>query len=349
MKMIAKINWTKFFMVTTLLGSILSFSAMAQDKPMDAKSRAVLIAEFKEIVAKFEPDAKLSATVAGKWDARKDLTGKTKSQVINLLYEDVKAVISDSGTQYQIYSIFSAYKHIPDDQFSDKPEAKQTNSSKKELVEKLVDLVFMKHPYVNIEQELEGLPGTKDIKAAEEQDRKNRIEGFDAALKINTKLTGDQKAFVRANYDKLIKIADKITEDAINLNFPTKQWIQEGLEKIFAARFTVPEINDLTAFFDSDKGAQVLKYVRQTHMEQLITGNGGKLDFPPEDKAEHDKFIATALGKKFITAYITETEAFEQQKENEARSKPDADGFAIYEPENLNRLFNKFVADNYKK
>jgi len=85
-------------------------------------------------------------------------------------------------------------------------------------------------------------------------------------------------------------------------------------------------------------------------MAQLITGKGGKLDFTEADKAEHDKFAATPLGKKFIAAYLKEAIAYEQSKENAVRSgNPNADGFAIYKPENLNKFFNKFVAENYKK
>lgn len=84
-------------------------------------------------------------------------------------------------------------------------------------------------------------------------------------------------------------------------------------------------------------------------MAELITGNGGKLDYTAADKAEHDKFASTPLGKKFITAYIDEAEAYEKRKEEAVRTRtPDADGFAIYQPEKLNRLFNKFVAENYK-
>ena len=86
------------------------------------------------------------------------------------------------------------------------------------------------------------------------------------------------------------------------------------------------------------------------NMAQLITGKGGKLDFTEADKAEHDKFAATPLGKKFIAAYLKEAIAYEQSKENAVRSgNPNADGFAIYKPENLNKFFNKFVAENYKK
>jgi len=344
-------NWTKLIIVLSLMCSIFSLSAFAQAKPMAAKSLAGLITDLKEVVSKNSPDQKDAQLVSEKWDKRKDLTGKNKSAVIELLWTDVKSVIKDSGVQYQIYSIFSFYKQIPDEQFGSKAKPNQTNSSK--AVEKLVDLVFMSHPYVNIEKQLEGLPGTKsaeEIKKISDEARRQRFEIFDDALKVNKKLTVAQKAFVKANYERLSNMVDKKIDATIKLNFPTEQWVQEGMEKIFAKRFTAEEINNLTAFFDSDKGLQVLKYVRLTEMEQLITGNGGKLNFTESDKAEYDKFFATPLGKKFIAAYLKETEEYEALKEGEVRRNiPNADGFALLEPINLNKFFNKFVAENYKK
>ncbi len=346
---IKTVSWSKFVIALVFLSSIFGLSAMAQDKPLDAKSRTALIAELKGVIARAEPDEKKSAMVARKWDARKDLTGKTKTQIINLLYKDVKSVITDSGTQYEISSMLSMYKQMPDESFSGQTKSTSGATSKSEAVKMLVDLTFDSHPYVGIEAELAKLPGIKDAEAAKAEDRKNRVEGFDAALKTNNQLTADQKAFVRANYDRLIKMTDKITEDAINKNFPTEQWIKEGLSQSYSKDFTAKELVDLNAYFQSPEGRQVLKYIRQTKMAALITGNGGKPDFTAQDKAEHDKFAATATGKKFVAAYITEAKAFEQRKENEAYSKPDADGFAIYEPANLNKLFNQFVKDNYKK
>jgi len=348
-----RINWTKLIIVLSLMCSVFSFGAFAQtdsDKPMDAKSLTALIAELKEVVSKSTPDEKDAKLVAEKWDKRKDLAGKTKSEVINLLFEDVKSVIKDSGIQYQIYSMFSFYKRIPDESPSAQTQKTTGTMSKPASVKKLVELTFRMHPYVGIEEQIAKLPGTKDVKAAEEEDRKNRIAGFDDALKVNNKLTPEQKSFVKANYDQLIKIADKITEDAINKNFPTEQWIKEGLQKSYTSKFTLKELTSLIAYFQGTAGQQVLKYVRISQMAELITGNGGKLDYTEADKAEHDKFVTTPLGKKFITAYIDEAEAYEQSKVNAVRSKdPNADGFAIYETENLNKLFNKFVAENYKK
>src|SRR5215467_4907348 len=113
---IIKVNWTKLIVAFVLSCSISSLSVMAQtnaDKPLDSQALTALVEELKEVVAKATPDPKEAASVSARWDKRTDLAGKTKKEVINLLYGDVKAVIKDSGTLYQIYSIFSFYKRIP--------------------------------------------------------------------------------------------------------------------------------------------------------------------------------------------------------------------------------------------
>lgn len=350
-------NWTKLVIVLSLLCAVFSFGVNAQTdsgKKLNAQQLANLITGLKEALheslAVAETDEKKYTAITQKWDARKDLAGKSKTQVINLLFQDVKSVVTDSGMQYQISTVFSLYKQMPDEQFSSKTKSTMDFNSKPEAVEQLIDLTFASHPYVGIEKTLADLPGMKDVEAGKIEEKKNRIEGFDAALKVNKKLTADQKTFVRVNYDRLIKIVDKITEDAINKNFPTERWIKEGLKQSYSAKFTLKELNDLIHFFDSDNGKQVLKYIRQTQMADLITGNGGKPDFTAADKAEYDKFAAAPHGKKFIAAFLKETIAYEEGKENAVRSaNPNADGFAIYETANLNKLFNKFVADNYKK
>src|SRR5205807_2985385 len=83
-----RIGWTKVIAALVLLFSISSFRAMAQTdsgKPLDAKSLTALVEELKEVVSKSAPDEKDAALVGEKWDKRKDLAGKTKKDVINLL------------------------------------------------------------------------------------------------------------------------------------------------------------------------------------------------------------------------------------------------------------------------
>jgi|GEM_PF-167333 len=114
---------TKLVKAFVLMCLVFSFSAIAQttiDKPMEAKALADLVKEFKGIVLRITPDKSESKLVSEKWDKRKDLAGKTKNEVIELLFSDVKSVIKDSGTQYQIYSMFSFYKNIPDGSLSSK-------------------------------------------------------------------------------------------------------------------------------------------------------------------------------------------------------------------------------------
>ncbi len=231
------------------------------------------------------------------------------------------------------------------------PAAETTEiSTKTQLVEQVVVLTFPKHPSIGIDYLLETLPGTKETEAAKAEERKNRIVGFEAALNVNGKLNPAQKAFVRDNYDKLIKITDKITKDSMTKNFTTWDWIREGLEKSYSAAFTLTELKQLSDIFYAWEGQQVLQYLQQIQRAELITRNGGRVKITEAEKAQYDKFIATPIGKRFMTAYLDDAIAYEQSKANAVRSKiPNADGSAIYEPANLNKLFNKFVAENYKK
>jgi hypothetical protein len=109
---------TNLIIALIFICSIFSLSAIAQTdeaKPLDTKALTALVEELKGVVARTEPDEKKSTMVAEKWDKRQDLAGKTREETIEILYEDVKSVITNSGTRYEIYSIFAFYKTIPDD------------------------------------------------------------------------------------------------------------------------------------------------------------------------------------------------------------------------------------------
>jgi hypothetical protein len=346
------ISWIKLIVAVALSCSISGFSAMAQTdsvKPLDARSLTALVEELKGVVANFSPNEKDAALVAEKWERRKDLAGKTKSDVIKLLYGDVKAVIKDSGVLYQIYSIFSFYKRIPDDAPSAPTQTTNSTISKPASVKKLVELTHRMHPFVGIDELVASLPGTEEVRAEEERVRQVRRKVFDDALKVNGNLTPDQKSFVKANYDRLSESVDKIIDDTIQMNFPTEQWVKEGLQQSYTAKFSLRELTNLVAYFQGTAGRQVLRYVRLSNMVELITGNGGRLDYTEADKAEYDKFMSTPLGKKFMTAFITDAEAYEKRRVNAVMAgNSNADGFAILEPENLNQLFNKYVSENYR-
>ncbi len=124
-----KTNFNRINLIVALfLCSIFSFSTIAQDNPLNAQQLANLVKGLKNAlqenlqIIENKGGAQYTA-ITQKWDARQDLAGKSKSQVIDLLYQDVKSVVTNSGMQYQISQVFSFYKQIPDSQFSAKPDA----------------------------------------------------------------------------------------------------------------------------------------------------------------------------------------------------------------------------------
>ncbi|MCB1023952.1 MAG: hypothetical protein KDB79_06175 [Acidobacteria bacterium] len=332
---------------------VFSFQTIAQtkiDQPMEPKALSALIIELKDVVSKNSPDKNEAALVSERWDKRTDLKDKTKSEVIELLYKDVKAVIKDSGIQYQIYSIFSFYKTIPDKIIANDADVDLGKLSKAELVGKLIEVTFQMHPFIGADEEVAAYPKFKFRTAAEAYDRQMLIDSFDQALKVNKKLSKAQKEFVKANYDHLLKITDEMTQEVVRKNFPVDKWIREGLQISYENNFSPEQLTDLIGYFESPAGIETLKYIRLSNLEELITAEGGEVKYTDSQIAEYKKFDSTAIGKKFIEAYVVETATYEQAKEDEVRSNDaNADGFDIYEPEKLNKIFNKFVEDNYKE
>ena len=137
------------FLAALFLCSIFGFSAIAQDRRLNSQQLANLIAGLKEEVQENlqiaeNRDGKQYRAITQKWDARKDLSGKTKRQVIDLLYQDVKSVVTDSGMRYQIFQVFSLYKQMPDSQFSDKTSFTDPRDGQVYGTRKLGDLTWMK-------------------------------------------------------------------------------------------------------------------------------------------------------------------------------------------------------------
>lgn len=337
-------NWTKLLTVLSLMCSVFSFNAMAQ-KPMNANALAALITEFKEVISKNARNQNDAKLIGSRWNKRKDLAGKNKSDVIELLYEDVKFVIKDSGVQYQIYSIFSFYKQIPDDF-----QSKKSTSAKAEAVKMLVELTLSAHPSVGVlDEQLALLPQNEESKKEAAAMKQNQIELFNSVLNENKKLTSAQKAFVKANYDRLGKIVDKQIADIIKSNFKFEQWIGESLEQNYTNNFTIEELSDLITFFQSADGRTALKLIKNSSESPLIAEKGGKPLHTKEEQSSFDKFIVSPLGEKFIAALLKEPQVYIDTKMKTASAKHQEETFAMLDTANLNKMFNKFVAENYKK
>ena len=215
-------------------------------------------------------------------------------------------------------------------------------SSKEASVRKLIELTLSAHPWVIA-------PKPWAVKKEDETVKQKQLSVLDDALAVNKELTPEQKLFVKANYDKLREIVDNQLAAAADAIFPLEQWAKENLEQRYTAKLTDKEINGLIAYFQSIDGQNTLKVIKNApSSEDTVEKGGAPLD-TKETEAEANKFAATPLGKKFMDAILGETNEYLTAKLEEAAKSGGKNISSITEPANLNKIFNLFVRDNYKK
>ena len=83
------------------------------EKPLDEAAVAALLEQLKSGLSNLIADEDAVAAITEKWDARTDLTGKTRTQILSLLFADVKSVVDDKETQDKIWS---SWKIAPKDE-----------------------------------------------------------------------------------------------------------------------------------------------------------------------------------------------------------------------------------------
>lgn len=131
------------------LCSIFSFSMIAQENPLNSQQLANLISGLKGALQENlkiveNTNGKQYTAIVQKWDARMDLEGKSKGQIIDLLYQDVKSVVKNSEMRYQISQVFSFYDRMPDSQFSQKTNFTDPRDDEVYGVKKIGNLTWMK-------------------------------------------------------------------------------------------------------------------------------------------------------------------------------------------------------------
>ncbi len=134
--------------VTISVFLLLAGFAVAQEAALNATQLANLVVGLKgalqENLAPASTGQQSYATITQRWDARRDLGGRSKTQVIDMLYQDVKAVIKNPQLQYQVSQVFSFYKRMPDSQFSPKTSFKDPRDGEVYGIKKIGNRTWMK-------------------------------------------------------------------------------------------------------------------------------------------------------------------------------------------------------------
>jgi CspA family cold shock protein len=113
-----KFNWTKLAIALALMCSLFGFSPMAhtkQEGPLNAEAVSALIEELTDGLQDVIEDEDQVAAITEKWDAHEDLVGKTRAQILKLLFEDVKSVIKDKETLDDIWASWGSEEESKDE------------------------------------------------------------------------------------------------------------------------------------------------------------------------------------------------------------------------------------------
>ena len=106
----------------TIKGEIVSQIVSGPNVPNQTKPKELLNAEavtalldkLKEGLLDLIDDEAQVEAISEKWDAREDLVGKPKAQILKMLFADVKSVIKDKETQDNIWSNWMEAGSKPD-------------------------------------------------------------------------------------------------------------------------------------------------------------------------------------------------------------------------------------------
>ncbi len=104
---ISGIKWTRSAIALALLCAVFSFSALAQDNPdkrLDAEAAGSLVQELSDGLPDLIEDEAQVESIIEKWGERQDLAGKTKAQILNMLFADVKSIVKDKEIQDSIWN-----------------------------------------------------------------------------------------------------------------------------------------------------------------------------------------------------------------------------------------------------
>ena len=112
------------------VGTVLPSPQATPEKPLNQAGVDSWIAELKSNLRDFVNDEDDIDTISTRWKARKDLVGKTPSQLLSLMFEDVTAVIDDARVRSRIWQNWEVrYKNL-----KEKPAAPSQQTSEPNCV-----------------------------------------------------------------------------------------------------------------------------------------------------------------------------------------------------------------------
>jgi hypothetical protein len=205
----------------------------------------------------------------------------------------------------------------------------QAQTDDSALLEKLIKITSVGHPFRQDLRDLLKLPAPDLAQVGEK---------FDPVLAENTQLTAEQKQFVKANYAKIAAIINERMLVVTGKYVKFQDWLTAFLTQTYSKELTQDEMREWITFFEQSEGQLVLKTIFAIPQST-----------DSDSQALMQKFEKTPIGLKFIKFFGGSLDTHIQAKLSEVEPPLKEEYRKLMEPVELNKLFNQFVAENYKK
>jgi hypothetical protein len=197
------------------------------------------------------------------------------------------------------------------------------------LLEKLIKVTSDGHPFRKDLKDLLTLPAPDPAKVAEK---------FDPALAENTQLTAEQKQFIKANYDKLGLIVNDKMVVVTGKHVKFGDWLTAYLTQTYPKELTPEEMQNWITFFEPSEGKLILKTIFTIPQPT-----------DADSQALMQKFEKNPIGIKFISIFGDALNTYIQAKMGGVEATVKGEYEKLLLPAELNKMFNQFVAENFKK
>lgn len=89
-------------------GVVAAVPQATPEKPLDAAGVDALLDELKDGLSDVVDNDATVTAIGDKWDAHEDLAGKTRSQILKILFADIRSTVADKAAQTEIWQRWTA-------------------------------------------------------------------------------------------------------------------------------------------------------------------------------------------------------------------------------------------------
>jgi len=174
---------------------------------------------------------------------------------------------------------------------------------------------------------------------------KDLAEMFYAEVDKTGTMTTEEKTAAKSKVPEFSKKLSQLFEEIMVKDFSVRSWVNDAFQKHYSNKFTVAELRQLNAYFQTENGKNTVQL-----FNQMIVGGINRDQTEPDEKTtmRMANFLKTPVGQKFFNVLLENIFAEISAKTDDWGQKMTRDIEKSMENGKMRRLFEEFVAANIK-